>query len=457
MVHVGSALESFHARYLGWKHYRNPAGAAAYDAALDGVTESNVARQFSSPQHALHLYARGVRSGRVELAARRFLLENVSSDEFRGNKRDLFEYCLFLFSEKDWSSLADILIDSDFATMLRGDAAQAAMMGDLAFLSAHRLRQKGKADLARLANAAGNWKQVIGQDQRRVHEACIAFLDGEIEWGRGLIQQSVLQYRPHFALSGLRTVFDFQPDAAPAPSGGIDLIRRSSKRVVLLVSVDKSYFDLFAMRFQQTAFRASSSVGVHFHCIGFTPDTAAMPEECGFSAERFGGNTVVRASDDALRKRAYYAVARYIHLEHFLGLYDAVRVSDVDGEVYPRAGDAITHPVILHSFVERNLGLRLPTEMVSAGNVSLRACEKGTAFAAYVRQYILQGFASGLDPLWYLDQSALFSAWADLKDSGSVMTDMRPFFTQKGDWSLAKGLSDKLEGVTKNAGAASSY
>src|SRR5690606_3946804 len=103
-------------------------------------------------------------------------------------------------------------------------------------------------------------------------------------------------------------------------------------RHVALVSLDKVYFEKFALAFARKFFVTNPGNGLHFHCIGFDPAETIR----GWRLAGAVGWTVDLedlASFRPREKRGYYAAARYIFLSRYLELYDSVFVADVDGLV----------------------------------------------------------------------------------------------------------------------------
>lgn len=429
------------------RNYRDFDVTEKYGTPVDDDSIVEILRMPNDLKIAIHVYGQLVRSGKVDLRIRDKILEAESDYNKITNHIDLFELSLFLFSEKKWEVLASILIRYLDETDIRNFPEQSKIIYDLSYLTAHRLvirQQKYIAD--KLKRYLKDNVSTMPKEQADFYRACDYFLENPLLLQRCYLSESVEKYQPHFALKGMCALsrvkknhndFYFDPT--------ITIERLSTKERVLLVSSDIKYFGLYAQNFGESLKSISPDIGLHIHCVDFEPPKLFLERsDCGLSYEFLPPHLCENQASERHR-RTYFASARFLVIEELQRYYDFLWVSDIDGKITKNILSFPPASINLHSAVGRNLGLRLPMELISAANVSVKSDECGAIFAKYLRNYILSRLQTTTEPIWYLDQIALFCAWQDLRKVTHLLTDLAPFFYQKGNWSLTRGNAMKRE------------
>lgn len=390
------------------------------------------------PLRVLHLYGRALRRSLAAPRLHAALMQHMPAGPPQMTPLDRFEWCLFLFAEKQWEGLADMSVRIEAV----GDPDRRAALLDLMYLTAHRLRLRDRSEVAAALSARVKaLRPTMPAAQRAVHEAFDDHLAGRQDAARRRLAQLAHRYTPYFALGAIKTLFTREalpPDAPAEPQ--LTLVRPSNRQGVVVVSLDKVYFERFFGLFRDHLKRSNPALGVHVHCIGFSPEALPDPS-IGISCESLPFGT----DSDETSARAYYASARFLHLPAFLDIYHTVHVSDVDGlikDIPTMAADGSA--VILRSKIAEGRSSRLPCETVSATNVSLRRSPEALRFADYLRRYLVHGFSLQLDPIWYIDQNALYCAWRDLKDEITITTGKPSVFRQGGRWRQSEGDAGKV-------------
>ncbi|WP_158515983.1 hypothetical protein [Pararhodobacter sp. CCB-MM2] len=432
--------------YLRQKNFANYDVARKFSTLAQDEQIVRTGVQTKTLPRALHVYGALVRRDIVDPEIRDRILSQEAAFESLHSPADVYELALFLFSERQWQTLAKVL-PTCLRQLTRGEQrGPLRLVADLAYLTAHRLRVANQEMVAapiklELAKLAGH----LDQNQLRFHRACDDFLAHPWREDRLLLVRAVRSYEPYFSLRGLRSLYRRpDPEQQNTFSPSIKIAQKSAHQAVVLVACDKRYFETYAQRFVASVEELRLPLGVHLHCVGFTPEPRGWLANCGLSHEPLPSFLASSDLPDRYRN-TYFAAARFLVLEELLASYGYIWVSDIDGKVTPTIQDAPTGSVNLHSAVRKFMGKKLPMELISAANVGVRADDGGRVFAAYLRQYLLQGIQEGLEPVWYLDQNALFCAWQDLKNKIEIQTDLPPFFRQTGNWSLSQGRAMKLD------------
>lgn len=400
----------------------------------------DISKEVKDLRLAIHVYGDLVRKGFVSVEIRDLILESFELYHEITDPADLFELSLFLFSEKKWELLASVLPTCLDALNSNKFRPQLRIIGDLAYLTAHRLSIHHKFDQCTyLKNILQKDFSHISTYQKNFHNACDSFLRDPIAVQRKYISYSIKRYKPYFALKGMCALAEpSTDDGAPEFDPKITVARLSSEKNVIVVSVDIKYYEKYALSFLNQIKSVHEPVDLHIHCIGFEPKACTDTARCGLSYEPLPEHLGVAGVPERYR-RTYFASARFLALDELQKHYDFIWISDIDGKITKNI--AITPPasINLHSGVRRNLGKKLPMELISAANISVKSDEDGKIFARYLRQFILRRLRSVTESVWYLDQIALFCAWEDLRMTTNLQTDIAPFFNQTGNWSLTTG------------------
>lgn len=433
-------------RTLRHRHFSEPEVIRNYVFGIanrDGTPEDLNADRFPL---LLHLYAGSIRNRAPSLPLRQELLKRLEDKPRLRHPADLYELCLVLFSEKDWPRLAEIVPDAIESVAAENAQTQSEILADLGYLTKHRLvadiHLPSKKKLEAWLRQA---RPRLVPEQQRLHEACDVFLKGGLSSSRAEIAAAVKDYKPRFALRGLRTVFceaeiDTSLTGPPPPV----MLRKAASPDVVLVSANEKYFLDFGHLFLRWFQELAPAVSVHFHCIDFIPSMEDFPENCGFSTEDTTGELGSRGESTVFR-RSYFASARYLHLGYFLTQYRRIKVTDIDGAITKAVNDWQAEAVCFHSELTVSPRDRLPMEAVSASAVSVRQSDEARVVAEYLRRYIVHGLSHNTEDPWYIDQAALFAAWQDLKDKVKIATNRPRFYSQGGNWTLVDGFEDKLK------------
>lgn len=216
-------------------------------------------------------------------------------------------------------------------------------------------------------------------------------------------------------------------------------------KCVLLVSLDKLYFERYAETLLASFGHWNAGGVIHLHCIGFRPEA----EKCqaleqttkvkiNFTEDRF---------PDFLRAKhlfnGYCASARYLYLPHYMKLYGKVAVSDVDGVIlrpldslWEESEDTI---MLAGRMVGKKRSVsRLLWEAIAAGSMAIKNTPENLAFAWRVANALaghIDHCRSKSTKLFYADQIALMMAYLASMDSCQFAT-IGGLFSQKGGWSI---------------------
>lgn len=232
--------------------------------------------------------------------------------------------------------------------------------------------------------------------------------------------------------------FNFECSPAKRPSATI-------------VSVDRNYYEKFAANFLALHAISNPDRAIHFHCVGFDPREIGN----GMVIDDAIGYTIDDTDISGLEKRdrrGYYACARLIHSPHYLGLYENIHISDIDGSINKNITSILNenkeYDVILTSKVAReNVTLfNMPWSSVNAASNIIRRGKGGELFANYLNRYmttILKDAGKKRRPMWFADQCALFYAYVDLKESVSFLSYKGRIYDQSRDWSPVSSLESK--------------
>lgn len=370
----------------------------------------------------------------------------------------LVEFFWFLFGQKAWNKLYAMFTATAPETL----AALPVEVADLYMLTCLRLNRKdyiteeGSAALfRRLDRACAEIARIWPQDTARkaYFDAIRAHVGGDIAGARRIFVDVPQDIR----LAGpLRAVGSVLPRPKPhaVSENGLEILSMSSARNVILISLDKNYYDTYFEKFLVSLTAQQATWGLHLHCIGFTPDLRGM-ETGGISL----GVTVDRteiASKSVEWNAAYSACARYLYAATYLRIYSQILICDVDGQITPRLHDIDRlHPdadVLMFAtlfFSPEKRANPLPWNAVSASDMVLRASPGGAAFAGGVGSYLDTVFAQGAfhSAPWFADQNALFYCYVDFLEEVVFARLHARVFTQAMDWRQFFGTTSK-KGLT---------
>jgi hypothetical protein len=404
---------------------------------------------FQDDRKALHYFNWTVRAGATPP---RLIYDSLHRLKPKGPEgmtdRDRFEWCLFLFAEKDWPALAACLE----GLSLRGlpQKKRQKVLFDLAWLCKYRLLLKGKTQHAALI---AKW---LYENQTKIPRAQLALLQA-FDRFRAMhpngdqheIVEAAKKYTPHFALAAVRTLYSMDVPFGKAPTIPHNWIRSSEQLVVVSIAMDVKYFEKYFRRFEAQLLKVAPEIGLHLCAVDFIPEPDALSTKIGLSSMSLPQH--LRSSQSS--RAAFFASARYLNLHDCLEHYQQVHVTDVDGLVTPEILRPLTSAVTLHSKIQNAPIARLPFDRVSAAGVSVRRSTDAFRFAGYLRSYLQYGFEHSQNGHWYIDQNALFSGWREFKDSFTFETDRPIFFRQASNWQLAGGVQAKIDFQTQNYGS----
>lgn len=358
--------------------------------------------------------------------------------------RDRFEWCLFLFSEKDWSALSQSLVHLHVKELPLGKHRNIII--DLAWLCKHRLRLKGKNEnVSTMEYWLKKSLPYTSSMQIELLSSFEKFIEDHPDGDRHDIIRAAQGYTPYFSLASVSTLYSRD---APFEQGNIiphRWVRSSVNEKVVSVGVDRNYYELYFNSFLKCVEETAPDIGVHLCAVDFEPNLEDLPAKVGISMVSIPQELEL----SLLSRRAFFASARYFSLYDCLSQYQQVHVSDIDGIIVNNISEDFTASVTLHSSVKTSKLGKLPFERVSAASVSVKRCDEGLEFAKYVKSYLQYGFQSSDQYKWYIDQNALFAAWQDLNDKISIETDRLSFFRQAKSWKLAGGIQDKIDYQSK--------
>ncbi len=221
----------------------------------------------------------------------------------------------------------------------------------------------------------------------------------------------------------------------PAPEAG-----------VLLVSIDKRYFELYAEKLLESFAYWNSGGVIHLHCINFEPATDQLAALEQHHTVKINHSVDSRPElENAPNLYAgYCAGARYLFLPRYLEHYGRVAVSDIDGVIrVPLAelwqdGNCAVH--LTSKLVSPEwTSTRLLWEAIAAGSFAIADAPPNRDFAWILANYLAEQIDFCRDNglrLFYTDQIGLLLAYAASKDT----CDFRPLtglFSQQGRWQFS--------------------
>lgn len=183
----------------------------------------------------------------------------------------------------------------------------------------------------------------------------------------------------------------------------------------MLIGCDVGYFNRFSSSFLATLFETNDRLTVHFHIIG---DEAAVAEQrARLASERRKDRVIDLAFSfedrPAHGNMTYFALSRFIVARRLLRHYDCdMVIGDIDAavignlhEVKAFVGDGDAG---VDTSYRSDTYRKFPWNAMSGCYLSLRATERGVAFAEAVSVMMAETFDPTSPKTWWLDQSILF-------------------------------------------------
>lgn len=363
------------------------------------------------------------------------------------------EYTWFLFSQKAWPQLK---------ACVEGVAEPGVLpahIADLYFLTFYRLQaprflgRRDSAGFARDAETCLGFLARFWPAERLRLELFQAIVENSIG-DRMRAREAMVRLSPQVdlvvALGAARCVLP-HPVVSREPVQSIDIHAANSSAATLL-SVDRAYFERYGRHFLVNHARSNPGRAVHFHCVGFDP----VPHLRAWNSPVPTGHTIDEtdiAGLPHLGRIGYFSCARYRFLREYLGPYQDVLVSDIDGVLMRDASRLVAErqaaDVLLQTTImqpDRRL-INMPWAAIPAPATLVKRTPGGLRFADYMRSYIEENLARtrrGEGQFWYTDQVALYYAWHDLHDEVAFEPYGHPMYRQGGDWTLFSGDDAKL-------------
>ncbi|MGJ7041651.1 hypothetical protein J2Y63_004926 [Shinella sp. BE166] len=418
------------------------------DATLDSALsfEQQILKFGAAARRAVHMPA-----------LQRYLSENAAR-AVSGDLSDeaLTEFFWFLFSQKDWPRIRST------AEGLRGRLRHLPLhVADLIFLAFYRSQRDrlmagkerdGFAIDAKETTAFLRAGWPGAERHLAAFEAMSAHATGNAVHARSsFVSVGDLKFIEPFAgISSVLVETDYA--GTIVPEHDIEVSPSAAEHVTLL-SLDRTYFEKYALLVARRYAQTNPTNGLHFHCVGFDSREAisswGVPVSFGFTIDHTDLSGL-----EVRQKRGYYASARYIHLARYLQLYRSVFVGDVDGHVArdlrQMESEHAHLDVLLSTKVldkARTLN-RLPWESVTACSFMARQTPGALRFAnrigAYLQRIVENARSTGR-PIWYADQTALFYCWLDSEHDVAFGTFAKPAFVQRGSWQLFQGEKERLD------------
>lgn len=369
--------------------------------------------------------------------------------------RAIVEYAWFLFLLADWKSLIAVI------HQMAPERPLPSHLADFYFLAAYRSNRehivKGTDPVSfeAVVLEAIHFIEVFWPAERRRIDVFHAILQSSLgHWqeAREKIARSSAGLELIPPLAAAKSVLPVLPPRDTF-SWPLEIIPAKRNRATL-VSVDRNYYATYSRAFRTIHAATNPDRSVHFHCVGFDPrefDNPELDDSTGFTIDRTDISGLLPRD-----KQGYYACARLLHAVAYLGIYDSILISDIDGSVDRSVSDACAElpmaDVIITSRIlqpDRTL-FNMPWSVIPAGANVVRNSAGGIAFAQYLRDYlawIFAGARKGERPMWFADQCALFYAYVDLKQNVNFRNFDKHFYSQGMDWSPFSSTETKVRHI----------
>ncbi|MEP1327777.1 hypothetical protein [Pseudophaeobacter sp.] len=233
----------------------------------------------------------------------------------------------------------------------------------------------------------------------------------------------------------------------------IDVISRSDRSLVVVVSLNKKYFEKHLEGFLRSFFDTargtvgSDDWGLHLHCVGFEPAETNWLDfkqpEIGVSLD---WNSV--AARRTAWEGAYCASARYLFAPLYLRMHSCLFVCDVDGvftkPLEPPSGGCEDVLLTSNRYLSPQKSRQsFALELSGCDQYLFTGAEGSLNFADNVSGYLATIFQNEEfeGAPWYADQSALYYSFLDERErlkfgrlEGKYFqqgTDRRQFFSEE--------------------------
>jgi len=345
------------------------------------------------------------------------------------------DFLWFLFSEKDWGTIATILVDTDWSEIpdgLRWHLCDLAMMSFYRTSMPHILAgQDVDGFKSRIADFEAGTLAKLQPDSDRMdfYHACFSHILGDFDGARRAFVTAAHRLETSLALRAVGSVL---PDVNHPHQGSDSWDRcavqqHHSGEDVFLISLDAGYFDTYFEAFLARLADTNPALPLHVHAIGFDPEDRLR--QLGVS-DRVGYTCDITdlSAFAGYNRKTYFACARLMYLRRYLDIYKSVYICDVDGAIRNPLDRLASHSDVSVQLLGRLIArpqklFRLPWECFGAGNVYVKSTDFGYQFAEFVAQYLSHIV---FDPdhadrfTWYADQNALFYAWLTLRGAGDI-------------------------------------
>jgi len=413
-------------------------------------------------ERLIRLFAIGLDQGVFLSDPFNIILNEVRSGWRPRTGNSFYEVAWMLFSKKDWVAIINLLGSRPAAALSLNLRSHLA---DLYFLAVYRKQKEiilDGVDLHAMTQAFDRATVHVRNtfdpepERLRFYQALLMHIRGDFSEARKVFVSTQETTRTQAAFRAIGSILPEVPEdlsgSSPTDISALTIHPRNGGGGVFLIAADRTYFDRYFGLFVRSLRSADDRLPLHLHCIGFDPqeDLTRMGvlEQIGYTVD----NTDLSAFSEE-RKRAYYASARFLYADHYLGIYSGLYICDIDGVISGRLEDVISETAAYDVILTKRLldphrrVFRLPWEAIAAGNLGINATAGGIRFAGALAKYLSRIFCANhllKGNAWYCDQNALFYSWLSLKSEVRFSPLPRSLFSQSGDWSIAPGSDSKL-------------
>lgn len=349
---------------------------------------------------------------------------------------------------------------------------QANIMADWLILARYRQfikrRASGKArpeDMTTLEQTVTRCSQILGENVRNVafYRSLIATLKGDLDGAlAGILEAQAMQGKVIVLFERLELFSN--PYALPtAPESPLQTFtgnlsdhmhHEAGNDGVLLISLDKVYFEQYGEIFLKSFGYWNPDGLVHLHCVNFSLDDNVRRQLEQEASVRI--NFTVDTPPGYVQAKhlfnGYCAGARYMFLNRYLSHYQKIAVTDVDGVILRSLSD-IWHDrdeaILITSQLVDNQGKssRLLWETISAGSFAISDTPGNRRFAGRLANSLANQLAFCRErqvKLFYTDQISLLLAYMASTDDCSFQS-LGHLFKQKPGWQLNAATDAKIK------------